>query len=203
MDFYVTTITLSDFSDEEAKVEKLCIRFKLFEIAQNFKTIFTDCVQKIIPILSGAVSFRSFKSGGTSSSVVNQPASVPPVVTTQSSTVAAMDDVESEYGSYEEDDNDDDDYDDDDDDYEEEEEEDSDIDVDTEPAVSSEVTTANLAAKFSRKPGDWEYDICFVSNEKDTAQCIACSSTNPNITIAKSSTDISSTTSTMHIFILW
>ena len=171
-----TWITLSDFSDEEAKVEKLCIRFKLFEVAQNFQTIFTDCVQKVIPVSSGAVLFGSFKSGGTSSSVVNQPASVPPVVTAQSSAVTAMDDVESEHGSYEEDDDDDDD----DDDYEEEEEEDSDIDVDTEPAVSSEVTTANLAAKFSRKPGDWECDMCFVSNEKDTARCIACGSTNPS-----------------------
>ena len=39
-----TWITLSDFSDEEAKVEKLCIRFKLLEIAQTFKTVFTECV---------------------------------------------------------------------------------------------------------------------------------------------------------------
>lgn len=42
-----TWTTLSDFSDEEAKVEKLCIRFKLFEVAQNFKTAFTDCLQKV------------------------------------------------------------------------------------------------------------------------------------------------------------
>ena len=42
-----TWITLLDFSDEEAKVERLCIRFKLLEVAQNFQKVFTECVQKI------------------------------------------------------------------------------------------------------------------------------------------------------------
>ena len=42
-----TWTTLSDFSDEEAKVEKLCIRFKLFEVAQNFQKVFNESVQKI------------------------------------------------------------------------------------------------------------------------------------------------------------
>ena len=32
---------------EEAKVEKLCVRFKLLETAQTFKTVFTECVDKM------------------------------------------------------------------------------------------------------------------------------------------------------------
>ena len=130
----------------------------------------------------------SVKFGGTTLSVLNQPTSVGSAVT---STVTAKDTVESEHSSYKEDNNDDDD----DDDYEEEEE-DSDIDVDSGLAASSEMTTANLAAKFSRKPGDWECDVCFVFNKKDISQCIACANTNPIITMPKLSTDISSTTTT-------
>ena len=43
-----TWITLSDFSDEEAKVEKLGIKFKLLDVAQNFnKKVFTDSVNKV------------------------------------------------------------------------------------------------------------------------------------------------------------
>ena len=42
-----TWITLSDFSDEEAKVEKLGIKFKLLDVVQNFKKFFTDSVNKV------------------------------------------------------------------------------------------------------------------------------------------------------------
>ena len=35
--------TPSDFSDEQAKPEKLCVKFKLLESAQQFKTIFEKC----------------------------------------------------------------------------------------------------------------------------------------------------------------
>ena len=246
--------TLSDFSDEEAKVEKLCIRFKLFEVAQNFKTVFTNCVQKgknskqstlqeddnsgdlsvkfspkagswecndctvfneehvtqcvacgsINPnstvtstvnhsslgssFASGAVSFGSFEVGGTTLSMTNQPVSVPPAVTIQSSTVTTEDNVESEHSSYEDEEEEE--------EEEEEENEGSDVDVDSEVVDSSETAASNLAARFTRKPGDWECNVCSVSNEKDIAQCIACGNTNPNITIPASSTSNTTTVST-------
>ena len=81
-------ITLSDFSDEEAKVEILCIRFKLFEVAQYFKAIFTDYVQKVKIGKQKGSDSGSFKLDGTSLSVVNQPASVLSAVTIHSSTSA-------------------------------------------------------------------------------------------------------------------
>lgn len=244
-----TWTTMSDFSDEEAKVEKLCIRFKLFEVAQNFKTVFTGCVQKVkntkqgtfkqssdssdlsvkfapkagswecndcsvfnevhitqcvacgsinpnstvtstlsslyssslqglgsnLSTSAGAVSFGGFQLGGITLSVVNQPISVPSVGTIQSSTVTMEDnDTESEYSSYEEQD--------------EEEEEEEGSDVDSDVVVDSD-TASNLAARFARKPGDWECSVCCISNEKDIGQCVACGNINPNITAPVSSTD--------------
>ena len=251
-----TWITLSDFSDEEAKVEKLCIRFKLFEVAQNFKAIFTDCVEKVksnkksisqhntdpgdlsvkfapkagswecndccvlneghvtqcvacgsinpnltvtsavssvsslsrqglgttFPTSPGTAFFGSFKLGSTVLSVTNQPASIPPE-TIHSSTIATIDNGESEHSSYEDEETEE----------EEEDEEGSDVDIDSK-VVSSETPTSNLAAKFAHKPGDWECNSCFVSNEKDIAQCIACGSINPNVTIPVSSTSNTATT---------
>ena len=47
-----TWVTLSDFSDEEAKVEKLCIRFKLLETAQIFKTVFTKCIEQMKEVVA-------------------------------------------------------------------------------------------------------------------------------------------------------
>ena len=239
-----TWTTLSDFSDEEAKVEKLCIRFKLFEVAQNFQKVFTDCVQKFknskskesnnsgdlsvkfapkagswecddcsvfneecvtqciacgfinpnstitstaslggssLATSSGAVSFGSFKFGGTTLSMETEPASVPPAVTILSSIVITEDDVKLEHSSYK-------------DDEEEEEEESSDVDnIDSEVVGSS---TSNLSTRFARKPGDWECNSCFISNEEDTARCIACGSTNPNITIPAVSSSNTTTVST-------
>ena len=36
-------MTLSDFSDEEAKVEQFTVRFKLAETANTFHRIFNNC----------------------------------------------------------------------------------------------------------------------------------------------------------------
>ena len=126
------------------------------------------------PTLSGSATFGSFKLGSTMLSVVNQPASMPPVETIQSSTITAVDNGESEHSSYEDEEETE----------EEEDEEGSDVDIDHKVVVSSQTTTSILAAKFACKPSDWECNFCFVSNEKDIAQCIACGNINPNITTA-------------------
>ena len=137
---------------------------------------------------SGVVSFGSFKLGGTTLSMATRPASVPPAVTVQSSTVTAEDNVESEHSSYVDEEKED--------DEEDEEEEGSDIDIDSEVVVSSEMAASSLAARFAHKSGDWECNFCFVSNEKDISQCIACGNSNPNITIPASSTSNTTTVST-------
>ena len=137
------------------------------------------------PTSSGSATFGSFKLGSTMLSVVNQPASMPPVETIQSSTITAVDNGESEHSSYEDEEETE----------EEEDEEGSDVDIDHEVVVSSQTTASNLATKFARKPGDWECNFCFVSNEKDIAQCIACGNINPNITtapISSTATNVSS-----------
>ena len=229
-----TWTTLCDFSDEEAKVEKLCIRFKLFEVAQNFQKVFANCVQKInskqskskdynnsgdlsvkfapkagswecddcsvfneehftqcvacgsnnpnstimsrstaslerssFATSSGAVSFESFKLGGTSLSMSTEPASVPPAVTILPSTVTTEDNVESEHSSYE--DEEEEEEEEDEEEEEEKEEENNHVDIDSEVVGSSKMLTYNLAARFARKPGDWECNSCFVSNGKDIA----------------------------------
>ncbi|XP_065888730.1 E3 SUMO-protein ligase RanBP2-like isoform X2 [Dysidea avara] len=304
-----TWMTLSDFSDEQAKVEKLCIRFKLLETAQSFQSVFTECVEKIknigegvittnkesdefsskfapkcgswecgtcliqneeqasqcvacgsanpnmatsstitvsssnvtssfgsqgsVVVLSSSGGFKlpvglpslnqsitqlladtvkpsRFKLSGTLLSSLSQPTSLPkadsalpsgfklsgtglslnqptslPSVNT-STTLTTIDVTESEHSS-----------------CEEEDEGSSEVSLETvEVSVSSEaadssVTGTNSATRFAPKVGNWECSDCFISNEKDVAQCVACGNSNPNIKVATVSTTSTASTFAM------
>ena len=300
-----TWMTLSDFSDEQAKVEKLCIRFKLLETAQSFQSVFTECIEKIknigegvvtankesdefstkfapkcgswecgtcliqneeqasqcvacgsanpnvvtssnvtsslgsqksgsvlsssggfklsgeLPSLSQSITQPSadtikpsgFKLSGTLLSSLIQPTSLPkadnalpsgfklsgtglslnqptglPSVNT-STTSTTIDVTESEHSS-----------------CEEEDEGSSEVSLETvEVSVSSEaadssVTGTDFATRFAPKVGNWECSDCFISNEKDVAQCVACGKANPNIKVAATSTTSTASTLSMPSF---
>uniref|UniRef100_A0A669CD74 E3 SUMO-protein ligase RanBP2 n=1 Tax=Oreochromis niloticus TaxID=8128 RepID=A0A669CD74_ORENI len=45
------------------------------------------------------------------------------------------------------------------------------------PILSSD--SAGVAAKFSKKPGQWDCDVCEVRNEASAGKCVSCGSPNP------------------------
>uniref|UniRef100_A0AAX7UBF1 E3 SUMO-protein ligase RanBP2 n=1 Tax=Astatotilapia calliptera TaxID=8154 RepID=A0AAX7UBF1_ASTCA len=45
--------------------------------------------------------------------------------------------------------------------------------------VLSSVDSAGVAAKFSKKPGQWDCDVCEVRNEASAGKCVSCGSPNP------------------------
>lgn len=51
----------------------------------------------------------------------------------------------------------------------------------TPPAVQPSVSVADssFAAQFSKKPGQWDCDVCEVRNEASADKCVACQSRNP------------------------
>ncbi|XP_017279338.1 E3 SUMO-protein ligase RanBP2 isoform X2 [Kryptolebias marmoratus] len=51
----------------------------------------------------------------------------------------------------------------------------------TTPAVqpSVSVTDSGISAQFSKKPGQWDCDVCEVRNEASADKCVACKSLNP------------------------
>lgn len=47
------------------------------------------------------------------------------------------------------------------------------------PAVQSPQPTTGFGTQFSKKPGQWDCDVCAIRNEASSAKCVACTSPNP------------------------
>lgn len=53
-------------------------------------------------------------------------------------------------------------------------------DEDLEQKEESAPSTESLAAQFARKEGEWECDVCCVTNKPASVKCVACQTPNPN-----------------------
>ncbi|XP_067470331.1 E3 SUMO-protein ligase RanBP2-like isoform X2 [Thunnus thynnus] len=70
----------------------------------------------------------------------------------------------------------------------------------TTPAVKpSEVVDSGFGAQFSKKPGQWDCDVCAVRNEASADKCVACCTPNPAAKL-KEGAPVASTLSTVTVF---
>ncbi|XP_063723772.1 ranBP2-like and GRIP domain-containing protein 3 isoform X4 [Symsagittifera roscoffensis] len=141
----------NDFSEEEEKLEQLCVRFKTPEIAQKFKTVFDEGVE-VYKQRNGACSTvetkvpksAENKNVDKTTDEVEKPKEISENVETKEPQKDLM-----------------------------QEEKNKEIvvenigPIDTEPANS-------FAAKFGLQPGQWNCDACLLKNNADADKCIAC-----------------------------
>ena len=162
--------TSCDFADEQAKPEKLAIRFKTSDTAQQFKTVFDECVQKASdsqiktapsvsdpqPTSIPAQSFLSKLAPAPGSwdcdacYVSNEPESskcvacgtVKPITSTQPSVPTT-------------------------------------VFPEATLSTTEPIDTKTLSSKLAPPPGSWICDACYVSNEPESSKCVACGTIKP------------------------